>query len=62
MTYRGEGARLMKWWTKAEAEGSHLRLLHPDDGSEDGTAEAHLEESAEEARRAKSLFLATVRP
>ena len=43
----GEGARLMKWWTKEEAEGSHLRLLYPDGGSEDGTAEAHLQEAAE---------------
>ena len=44
--YWGEGARLMKWWTKAEAEGSHLRLLYPDAGSEDGTAEDHLQEAA----------------
>jgi PAS domain S-box-containing protein len=42
----GESARLMKWWTKQEAEGSHLRLLYPDGGSEDGTAEAHLVEAA----------------
>jgi hypothetical protein len=42
----GEGARLTKWWTKAEAGGGHLRLLYPEGGSEDGTAEAHLEESA----------------
>jgi hypothetical protein len=39
----GEGARLMKWWTKQQAEGSHLRLLYPDGGSDDGTAEAHLQ-------------------
>jgi PAS domain S-box-containing protein len=45
ITFWGEGARLMKWWTKAEAEGSHLRLLYPDGGSDDGTAEAHLEEA-----------------
>jgi PAS domain S-box-containing protein len=38
----GEGARLLKRWTRAEAEGAHLRLLYPDGGSEDGTAEAHL--------------------
>jgi len=38
----GEGARLMKWWTKDEAEGAHLRLLYPDGGAEDGTAESHL--------------------
>src|SRR5215218_6800189 len=44
--YWGEGARLMKWWSRAEAEGSHLRMLYPENGSEDGTAEAHLEESA----------------
>src|SRR5215203_4467666 len=45
ITFWGEGARLMKWWTKAEAEGAHLRLLYPDGGSDDGTAEAHLEEA-----------------
>jgi PAS domain S-box-containing protein len=45
--YWGEGARLMKWWTPAEAEGSHLRLLYPDGGSEDGTAEDHLRQAAE---------------
>ena len=38
----GEGARLMKWWTRHQAEGAHLRLLYPDGGAEDGTAEAHL--------------------
>lgn len=42
----GEGARLMKWWTKEEAEGGHLRLLYPSGGSEDGTAEGHLFEAA----------------
>jgi PAS domain S-box-containing protein len=40
--YWGEGARLMKWWLKEEAEGAHLRLLYPEECSEDGTAEAHL--------------------
>ena len=34
----GESARLMKWWTKEQAQGSHLRMLYPDGGSEDGTA------------------------
>ncbi|HEV3484598.1 MAG TPA: PAS domain-containing sensor histidine kinase, partial [Vicinamibacterales bacterium] len=43
----GESARLMKWWTKEQAEGSHLRLLYPDGGSEDGTAESHLLMAAE---------------
>jgi PAS domain S-box-containing protein len=43
----GEGARLMKWWTRDEAEGGHLRLLYPQGGSDDGTAEAHLAEAAE---------------
>jgi PAS domain S-box-containing protein len=43
----GESARLMKWWTKQQAEGAHLRLLYPDGGSEDGTAEGHLESAAE---------------
>jgi PAS domain S-box-containing protein len=47
ITFWGEGARLIKWWTKAQAEGGHLRLLYPDGGSEDGTAEAHLQEAAE---------------
>ena len=43
----GEGARLMKWWTKAQANGAHLRLLYPDGGASDGTAEAHLQAAAE---------------
>jgi PAS domain S-box-containing protein len=43
----GEGARLLKRWSKEEAEGSHLRLLYLEGGSEDGTAEAHLREAAE---------------
>jgi len=41
----GEGARLMKWWLKEEAEGSHLRVLYPEEGSEDGTAEGHLRDA-----------------
>ena len=47
ITFWGEGARLIKWWTKEQVEGGHLRLLYPDGGSEDGTAEAHLREAAE---------------
>src|SRR5690348_16056162 len=47
ITFWGEGARLIKWWTKDEAEGSHLRLLYPAGGSEDGTAEEHLRQAAE---------------
>ena len=43
----GESARLMKWWSPTQAEGSHLRLLYPDGGSEDGTAEAHLQQAAD---------------
>jgi PAS domain S-box-containing protein len=43
----GEGARLMKWWTREQAEGAHLRMLYMDGGSEDGTAEEHLEHAAE---------------
>jgi PAS domain S-box-containing protein len=56
----GEGARLMKWWTKGQAEGAHLRMLYPDGGSEDGTAEDHLKTAAEtgeyvgEGRRVRS--------
>ena len=46
IVYWGMGAHLMKWWTEEEAVGAHLRLLYPDGGSEDGTAEAHLAESA----------------
>lgn len=42
----GEGARLMKWWTEAQAEGGHLRMLYPEGGSEHGTAESHLIEAA----------------
>ena len=47
ITHWGEGARLMKWWTKQQAEGAHLRLLYPDGGSEDGTAQDHLQQAAE---------------
>ncbi|HEU0077032.1 MAG TPA: ATP-binding protein, partial [Longimicrobiaceae bacterium] len=47
ITFWGEGARLIKFWTKDLAEGSHLRLLYPDGGSEDGTAEDHLRRAAE---------------
>jgi PAS domain S-box-containing protein len=46
VTHWGEGARLISWWTKAQAEGAHLRLLYPDDGAEDGTAEEHLAQAA----------------
>jgi PAS domain S-box-containing protein len=42
----GESARLMKWWTKQQAEGCHLRMLYEDGGSEDGTAEQHLAEAS----------------
>src|SRR4051812_23872086 len=42
----GESARLMKWWTKEQTEGAHLRLLYPDGGAEDGTAESHLTTAA----------------
>jgi len=42
----GESARLMKWWTRDQAEGAHLRLLYPDGGAEDGTAESHLQHAA----------------
>jgi PAS domain S-box-containing protein len=42
----GEGARLLKWWTKEQAEGAHLRLLYPEGGAEDGTADGHLEQAA----------------
>ncbi|MBD0320776.1 MAG: PAS domain S-box protein, partial [Gemmatimonadetes bacterium] len=47
ITFWGEGARLIKGWSRVEAEGGHLRLLYPDGGSEDGTAEAHLQEAVE---------------
>jgi PAS domain S-box-containing protein len=43
----GESARLMKWWTRHQAEGAHLRFLYPDGGAEDGTAETHLAAAAE---------------
>jgi PAS domain S-box-containing protein len=46
ITFWGEGARLIKWWSKEEAEGAHLRFLYPDGGAEDGTAEDHLIEAA----------------
>jgi PAS domain S-box-containing protein len=69
IVYWGMGAHLMKWWTREEAEGAHLRLLYPENGSEDGTAEAHLYESAmtgeyvgegQRVRRGGSTFWAHV--
>ena len=59
ITYWGEGARLMKRWTSAEAVGAHLRMFYLDGGSEDGTAEDHLitaaahGESVSEGRRVR---------
>ena len=47
ITFWGEGARLIKWWSKEQAEGAHLRLLYPAGGSDDGTPEEHIEEAAE---------------
>ena len=47
ITFWGEGARLIKWWTKDQAEGAHLRILYPAGGSEDGTPEEHLRQAAE---------------
>src|SRR5688572_11338784 len=32
ITFWGEGARLIKWWTKDETEGGHLRMLYPAGG------------------------------
>ena len=46
ITFWGEGAHLLKWWTLEEAEGAHLRMLYPEGGSDDGTAEEHLVQSA----------------
>jgi PAS domain S-box-containing protein len=46
ITFWGESAHRIKGWTKGQAEGAHLRLLYPGGGSEDGTAEAHLETAA----------------
>jgi PAS domain S-box-containing protein len=47
ITFWGEGARLIKWWTKDQAEGANLRMLYMPGGSEDGTAEEHLRAAAE---------------
>lgn len=47
IVYWGESARLLKWWTKEEAEDAHLRLLYPEGGSEDGTTEEHLQQAAD---------------
>jgi PAS domain S-box-containing protein len=67
--YWGTGAHLMKWWTKEEAEGAHLRLLYPEGGSEDGTAEEHLRDAAaagesvsegQRVRRGGSTFWAKI--
>ena len=47
ITFWGEGARLIKWWSKEQAEGAHLRLLYPAGGSDDGTAKEHVQEATE---------------
>jgi PAS domain S-box-containing protein len=47
IVYWGEGARLIKWWTRDQMEGAHFRVLYPDGGAEDGTAESHLVQAAE---------------
>jgi PAS domain S-box-containing protein len=69
IVYWGMGAHLMKWWTPEETEGGHLRLLYPENGSEDGTAEQHLFEAAttgeyvgegQRVRRGGSTFWAHV--
>ena len=43
----GRGRSAIKWWTKDQAEGAHLRLLYPPGGATDGTAEEHLQYAAE---------------
>lgn len=48
ITFWGEGARYIKWWMRREAEGAHLRLLYPDGGAEDGSAEEHLRRAVAE--------------
>ena len=69
ITYWGEGASLIKGWSRDEAEGGHLRMLYLDGGSEDGTAEDHLVKAAAEGecvsegqrvRRDGSTFWASV--
>ena len=69
ITFWGEGARRLKWWTQEQAEGAHLRLLYPAGGADDGSAEEHLEIAAESGeysgeglrvRRDGSTFLAGV--
>ena len=47
IAYWGEGARLIKWWTRDQVEGAHFRVLYPDGGAEDGTAEDHLVQAAQ---------------
>ena len=47
IVFWGEGARLMKWWSKDQAEGGHLRMLYLPGGSQDGTAEEHLDDARE---------------
>lgn len=47
ITFWGEGARLINWWTKEQVEGARLCVLYPPNGSDDGTAEAHLHEATE---------------
>jgi len=46
ITHWGEGAERMKGFTPDEIVGEHLRELYPPGGSEDGTADEHLEAAA----------------
>ena len=50
ITFWGEGARALEGWMQDEAEGAHLRLLFPEGGSGDGTAEDHLRKAVAEGQ------------
>ena len=50
ITFWGDGARQLVGWTPNEAEGAHLRLLYPGDGSDDGDAELHLRSAMEQGQ------------
>ncbi|HEX8272945.1 MAG TPA: ATP-binding protein [Longimicrobiaceae bacterium] len=47
ITHWGEGAERIKEFTPEEMVGRHLRMLYPEGGAEDGTAEEHLREAAD---------------
>jgi PAS domain S-box-containing protein len=52
VSYWSESARRVHGWSEGEAHGAPLDLLYPEGGSEDGTAEEHLQKAMEHGEHA----------